>query len=78
MIKIERVVGKDVTVTIGGITQRVFPGQWYDNSVLDTLEVGSGSVVYSVNETEIVTVGGRPVPEVPEVPEVLKVLEEEE
>lgn len=56
MIKIERLSSDaDVWFTRGGVRQRAYLHQLLSHSELPSLEVLSGSVVYSIDEQQVIT-----------------------
>lgn len=55
MVKIEQIKDAKVFVTRDGVRRQVFLHQLITKQELETLEVEGGSVVYSIDEQELVT-----------------------
>lgn len=67
MIKIEKIEpGASATIVRNGQRVTVFEKQLINYQEVETLEVTGGSVVYSINETEVITKSGQPAPAVPQ------------
>lgn len=59
MIKIEQLLnGATATFTLDGAESVVFVGQILDDEVAAQLKVSGGTLVYSINEGELVEVNG--------------------
>jgi len=70
MVKIEIIQpGASATIIRGGERQQVFEKQLISYAEADTLEVTGGDVVYSINETEVVTKSPNAAPAVPQAAE---------
>lgn len=59
--------GAAVSFIRNGVRQPAIEKQLITYEEADTLEVTGGDVVYSVNETEVITKSGKPAPVVPPV-----------
>lgn len=69
MVKIEKIApGAAATILRNGERQAVFEKQLITYEEADSLEVTGGEVVYSVNETEVITKSGDAAPAVPQAP----------
>jgi len=67
MVKIEIISpGAAATILRNGVRQEVFVKQLITYQEADSLEVTGGDVVYSINETEVVTKSGNAAPAVPQ------------
>lgn len=71
MVKIEKIgAGATATILRNGERLVVFEKQLISYEEADSMEVTGGEVVYSVNETEVITKSGNPAPAVaPAAPE---------
>lgn len=67
MIKIEQLKnGAKATIVRNNVAQPVYIGMTLTNTELDSLNIGLGTVVYTVDETEVVEVSaGGKTPEAP-------------
>ena len=69
MVKIEKIsAGATATIIRNGERQAIFEKQLISYAEADTMEVSGGEVVYSVNETEVITKSGDAAPAVPQAP----------
>ena len=67
MVKIEKIQpGASATILRNGERQNVFEKQLISYEEADSMEVTGGDVIYSVNETEVITKSGNPAPAVPQ------------
>lgn len=69
MVKIEKIgAGATATILRNGERLTVFEKQLITYAEADTMEVTGGEVIYSVNETEVITKSGNSAPAVPQAP----------
>lgn len=67
MVKIEKIgAGATATILRNGERLTVFEKQLITYAEADTLEVTGGEIIYSVNETEVITKSGDTAPAVPQ------------
>ena len=70
MVKIEKIsAGAVVTVIRNGAPITLFEKQLISYAEADTMEVTGGEVIYSVNETEVITKSSDAAPAVPQATE---------
>lgn len=69
MVKIEKIsAGTTATILRNGERLTVFEKQLITYAEADSMEVTGGEVIYSVNETEVITKSGDSAPAVPPTP----------
>lgn len=70
MVKIESIpAGASATIVRNGERQQVFEKQLISYAEAQTLEVTGGDIVYSIDETEVVTKSPNAAPPVPQAAE---------